>query len=116
MADLTDRAKDMALAIMFADATIGLTRDNKEIDDAGYVRRPLDITDPRGVARGLRAVHNEGEIRFGPWEIDAPGEVTGWFVGGAKGVMASGAFERQRRPLHGDELVIHEGEVVLGLR
>lgn len=116
MAELTSRAKDMALALMFADAVIGLTRESKEIDDGGYERQPMNPTDPQGELRGMRAVRNATEIVFGPWHEDAPGEITGWIVIGASGVMATGEFERQRFPQRGDELFMREGEALIGLR
>ena len=116
MADLTDRAKDMALSSIFADATIGLTRDGKEIDDGGYKQQPVNLTEPEGVSRGMRAVRNSVQIVFGPWQEDAPSEITGWFVIAAGGVMAMGQFERRRRPQHGDEVFIQEREILLGFR
>lgn len=116
MADLTDRAKDLALTMMFAGVTIGLTRSGKEITDTGYARQSLNPTEPKGMKRGVRSVSNAEEIRFGPWKVDAAGAIIGWFVNGDKGVMASGEFERQREPMKGDELVIHPGELVLGLK
>ena len=118
VAELTDRAKDMALMLLFLNADLGLTRKGQEVSDTGYQRRPILPTTPAGEARGARIVRNSEEIKFGPWVEDAPEKIDGWFVTTTDGVMARGDFDAKarRRPERGDELLIHSGELVLGLR
>ena len=116
VSDLTDRAKDKALALLFRNADVGLSRKGKEIDDTGYNRQAVNPTEPGGALHGLRAIHNAKEITFGPWVGDAPDGIDGWFVATVDGVMARGDFDRRRKPERGDELIIHSGEMVLGLR
>ena len=117
MAELTAIAKDRALKLLFGvDAVVGLTAEGAEIGDRGYEAQPFEIGVPLLVAPDVRVVSNVEAIRFGPWKAEAMRAVTGWLVKDASGdVLATGEFEERQQPRRGDEIVVHPGELVLGL-
>lgn len=115
LSKLTNEGKDIALIELFADVKIGLIRDEEEIQDIGYFQQILTISEPQSPEQGGRAVVNTTDIHFGPWQLDSPSEITGWFIEGRRGVLAIGELSRPYRPRSNDELVIHVGDVVLRL-
>ena len=117
MAELTAIAKDRALKMLFGvDAVIGLTAGAGEVGDRGYQVQPFKIGEPQLLEPGIRFVSNVQDIRFGPWTEDAKNAVTGWLVRDRSGdLLAIGEFKETQQPKRGDEVVVHPGELLLGL-
>lgn len=119
MAELTQRAQDLALRAIFSgDMTIALTRGGEEITDLGYQAQPFEVTAPMSLqGTDARIITNSSLIRFGPWEEsgDAPEGYQLRASGGA--VLAAGATVGEVvRVRQGLEFTIQPRKIILGLR
>ncbi len=118
---LTAHAQDKALVAMFGRSVmLALTRKGIEISDAGYEAMPMTISAPLSMGHdSTRIVTNSSEVRFGPWADDAhiAEPIEGWEVRDETGAaLASGVYLTSEGYGRGQEAVIRERMIILGLR
>lgn len=119
MAQGTEAAQELVLTTLFGEGTmVGLGRSGKEIEDAGYERRPLKATVPTMLRdTGYMAVGNSLELRYGPWASDAPGALTDWLIFSGDGeLLAQGDLTPAYQPTRGQEVVLRPRRLILALK
>ena len=111
----SEAAQDIALRAVFSNPLfVGLTIGGREINDEHYERQVFLVGDPTGIGR--RTLSNIAEIRFPPFQADAPGPIDGFIIQNRDGeTVVLDKVPRPRQLDAGEEAVFRVGELVVGL-